>query len=767
MKRRLISSALTVLLIFLVMFGFNVSTVSANQSVPTDSWEAFAADSFGGGTGTESDPYQLESEEQLAYLAKSVNSGNRYSGTFFRLENDIDLSAHRWIPIGYWKATDDNNNVIDRAFAGSFNGNHKRIRGMIVDERTDKGAAGLFGAYFGRETKTPYIKNLIIENAMIYSSENEFGVTYAGILAGHIMVNSGQTFAVSDVFVTGTINNEATNGDYFIGGMVGDATRASFKNCGVKSIVINGGSNVGGFVGNSGTSSFDTCHATGSVTGGRNLGGFASYAAYDKSLFGNCYSDVDVTGNGRRLGGFIAFAASQNIEIENCISLGNVTSTLTGSDPKVGGFVGESSGKISNSYAEGVTTIADTTYKAGGFIGTDALGTTKNCMFDKTLNPTLEAIGIEDESNMNDIKAGTTFENKSAICINIVGFHACDESSWISDDTGHWHVCDYCGGKVKEADHIPGDWTIDQEATITHPGSQSSICTICGATLVEELPVLPHDHETGIVWCLDKTSHWHECKLCGKKLDSEAHTTGEWIIDRSATETTEGLKHKECKVCYGILESTSIPKLTHEHVEKLGWSFDVTNHWHECTTCNEKLDVARHTASDWIIDVVATNTTKGQKHKACTVCGTIVETKTYAFDEVYQCVDGAHRIWQETKDTSLNFRINGAFDKFVSVKVNGVILDESNYSKEAGSTIIKFNDTYLKTLRDGTHELTVVFTDGAAKTDFIIKTKTDIIKDTAQHPTKSGLQLVDVLGMLLIFGGVGITVLNKRRNTMK
>ena len=66
-----------------------------------------------------------------------------------------------------------------------------------------------------------------------------------------------------------------------------------------------------------------------------------------------------------------------------------------------------------------------------------------------------------------------------------------------------------------------------------------------------------------------------------------------------------------------------------EHTHSYGseWKNDADNHWYECS-CGDKKDVAAHTASDWIIDTPATNTTSGSKHKECTVCGYTMTTET-------------------------------------------------------------------------------------------------------------------------------------------
>lgn len=50
------------------------------------------------------------------------------------------------------------------------------------------------------------------------------------------------------------------------------------------------------------------------------------------------------------------------------------------------------------------------------------------------------------------------------------------------------------------------------------------------------------------------------------------------------------------------------------------WKRNETNHWHECTDCGEKSEVAAHTFQ-WVTDKEATETENGSKHEECSVCG--------------------------------------------------------------------------------------------------------------------------------------------------
>lgn len=58
----------------------------------------------------------------------------------------------------------------------------------------------------------------------------------------------------------------------------------------------------------------------------------------------------------------------------------------------------------------------------------------------------------------------------------------------------------------------------------------------------------------------------------------------------------------------------------HVHTYNTEWLSDNTNHWHVCSICDTKPDVAAHTYSAWTITKAATETTAGERSRTCTVC---------------------------------------------------------------------------------------------------------------------------------------------------
>ena len=70
----------------------------------------------------------------------------------------------------------------------------------------------------------------------------------------------------------------------------------------------------------------------------------------------------------------------------------------------------------------------------------------------------------------------------------------------------------------------------------------------------------PLDHNYASAWSSDASGHWKICTRCSEKQNVSAHSAGDWIVDKEATETAVGSKHKECSVCGYKLETAEIPQ---------------------------------------------------------------------------------------------------------------------------------------------------------------------------------------------------------------
>ena len=566
-KKRVLSLRLFPLLVCL---GFLIPVVGWGQAgTPEGVWTDYAADGFAGGSGTESDPYQIATAGQLAKLSKAVSAGTSYQGNYFILTADIDLSAHRWSPIGIYK-WEKNGSTTNKSFQGFLDGNDKTISGMYVDETDDKNSAGLFGYINIRKNGAEVdVKDLTIADAVVIADENGLTECSAGLLAGRVMGADPQSIVFENITVSGSVTVTRTNGMNNIGGMLGYASWVKATNCHAKDVSISGGSNSGGFVGNDSGSAYENCTASGTIDGAWALGGFVGYstsAVYQSadgaSTYTKCTADVDVSGNDWRVGGFVGYARYG--EFYNCVAYGDVDSNVNGGDPKVGGFVGESGGDLNdpdndngyanatNCHAAGTVTSASPTHHAGGFTGTHSKGTFSGCSFDSEKNPGLNAAG------KGTLASGVTGEETAVVLANI-----CE---------------DYYGSHLYST-----EWTVDIEATCTTSGSKSHHCERCGAKgSITEIPVLGHKWgEPVYTWSDDYAA----CTATRTCKNDASHTES-----ATATVTSE---QTQSPTCTEMGEMTYTATFTEEWAEEQTKIEDIPATGHHyvngyCTECGHR-----------------------------------------------------------------------------------------------------------------------------------------------------------------------------------
>lgn len=186
------------------------------------------ADSYAGGDGSKTNPYEIATAEQLAKLARDVNNGNTFRGKYFKLTADIDLSGGIWMPIGKYY---NYGNVNNRLFFGMFDGNGHVIKNMHIQwEDADDNAKsvwGLFSTLQGESsTNLTTVTNLIIENATVEKKRGFKPIGpdyYVGVVAGEIYPNT----ELSNIIIHGSeiTDNDETyelNRETKIGGIAGN-----------------------------------------------------------------------------------------------------------------------------------------------------------------------------------------------------------------------------------------------------------------------------------------------------------------------------------------------------------------------------------------------------------------------------------------------------------------------------------------------------------------------------------------------------------------
>jgi len=277
---------------------------------------------YSGGSGSEDDPYQIATADDLLALAATPADYDKH----FILTADIDLGSSGPLTTALI-APDGDNSDCDfegTAFTGVFDGAGHKINKLVIKTNgAGNDYLGLFGYTTGQ------ITNLRLTNISITAGNSSYWI---GGIAGN---NCGSIRYCS---TTGKI----AGGDDFAdaGGLAGD-NQGSIDNC-FSSVGITGGYNpgfIGGLVGWNYDGSIIDCFATGNIMGG------------NKSEY---------------VGGLVGLNANSPASINGCYSTGKVT--VADESECIGGLVGESFGSISNSFSKGTIVGGSDAYRFGGLV---------------------------------------------------------------------------------------------------------------------------------------------------------------------------------------------------------------------------------------------------------------------------------------------------------------------------------------------------------------------------------------------------------------
>ena len=203
----------------------------------------------------------------------------------------------------------------------------------------------------------------------------------------------------------------------------------------------------------------------------------------------------------------------------------------------------------------------------------------------------------------------------------------------------------------------------------TYPAAENSFKLIVSAKTAdgfafsaEKKVTIQNEHTGGTATCKNKAI----CEVCGEsygKLDPNNHANLKHIEAKAATKTSEG------------------------NIE----------YWY-CDGCNKYYKDAKATQE----------ITKAQ-------------TVTAKLPPKITAGDGATVTQGEKKE--LSFTSDASFADFLRVELDGTALDEKNYTKKEGSTIITLNRDFVATLSVGEHTLAIVSKSGTATAKFTVKAK--------------------------------------------
>lgn len=276
-----------------------------------------AEEGFGGGSGTQADPYRISNAAQLNYLSSRVQNGHTYSGEYLILTADIVLNdysgwtdwdlahgpASDWTPIGTRDSRTDMH-----PFKGHFDGQGHSVRGLYFSEYKNS-CAGLFGYVAGGGS----VSNVSLEYSYIRALNNVGGI--AGLVEGGASIENCR--------FSGRLEAELWTGGV-VGFVQGVSSAPSVIGC-ASTGYVKGIYSVGGVIGGAYLSGAARCFNSGAVEASDHTGGAVGMLL--GSMAENCYNSGEISGN-TAIGGLIG--SSRGGSISKCYSVGSVAFTETG-----------------------------------------------------------------------------------------------------------------------------------------------------------------------------------------------------------------------------------------------------------------------------------------------------------------------------------------------------------------------------------------------------------------------------------------------------
>ena len=303
-------------------------TIAAEWTALT-AWDGSVAESFSG-SGTETDPYLIESGAELAYLSKFCAEGGNTSGLYYELTADIDLANNVFTPIGPSSTNQ---------FKGIFNGAGNTISNLKID-RTES-LSGLFGRVNGAT-----IQDLTIDHATITSTSGNVGAlvgaaygtcTIANCVVKNSSVTGGSNLTGGLIGYSGTavtkcaVIDTTVSGTKYVGGLIAQVGKAVTECYTLHVTVTATGDYAGGLIGGGNASDIANCFVRGgSVTGDGYVGGvIGDGGSYSKAKIKTTYAAADVTAG---TGEFGLLAGGGYVTITTASSFYCSDSALTGKD---------------------------------------------------------------------------------------------------------------------------------------------------------------------------------------------------------------------------------------------------------------------------------------------------------------------------------------------------------------------------------------------------------------------------------------------------
>ena len=341
------------------------------------------------GKGTEDEPYQIGTAQEMAWLAYAVNNQMESEGYCAVLTADIDLGYCQWPVIGVLSGNGQ------RAYTGTFDGQGHTVSGLNITSLGGRQKLGLFGV-----AQDAVIENLTVRGNIDLTGVRSYDTTTGYIIGG--VLGSGEgggvtiRSCVSQVDISVSFVNDQKAQNSAVGGLVGRLSGSGsheITNCRNEGRIYtafepgayylggsggNGGQ--GGIVGFIGASAqLERCVNTGTVYAGRaaGVGGIVGNAG-DSGVtitLNQCANQGAVSNDTGGVllrkgstGGIIGLAPTGSVTVSNCYNTGAVAGSAI-----VGGILGGEKGEHTSSQYGNQNLTLENCYNAGDLqVGTAA-----------------------------------------------------------------------------------------------------------------------------------------------------------------------------------------------------------------------------------------------------------------------------------------------------------------------------------------------------------------------------------------------------------
>lgn len=303
--------------------------------------------------------------------------------------------------------------------------------------------------------------------------------------------------------------------------------------------------------------------------------------------------------------------------------------------------------------------------------------------------------------------ASTSRYDKTENCTLYAQWMSCDHSGSTAKPTCTIPAtCTVCGGTIEKLGHNWGDWTPSSNKTHTRTCKTDSthtetkncaddnkdhVCDTCGATLTQ--------HSGGTATCAAPAT----CGYCGKPYGEKNpanHSDLKHVPAKAATTQAEG--NSEYWLCSG------------------------------CGKCYK--DAAAATEIALSDTVIAKRIPRRYSGPTITVMGAAY-------------YDGGN--------VGLTFVSSADFDTFTGVQVDGKTLAAKNYIAERGSIEVYLKAVYLRTLKNGSHTVTIQSTAGDVSAVFTVENS-----KTSPGTSDPGVAVYALSSMLSL---TGLAALRRRK----